>query len=60
MSDLQENYGIFLDGVDNVRASMCENCGGIPQAPWLPYWVYDEFTECTCAANSCCDESEDT
>ena len=31
-----------------VFESMCPQCGGIPQADWLPFWVYDEYAECTC------------
>ena len=34
--------------VEEVEASKCEQCGGIPQADWLPFWVYDEYDECTC------------
>lgn len=54
MSDLQEIYGIFLVGADDVRASMCQDCGGVPQADWLPYWVYDEFHRCTCLRCTLC------
>lgn len=31
-----------------VRESICVNCRGVPQADWLPFWVYDEFDECLC------------
>jgi len=37
-----------LVGQEEVRATMCIVCGGIPEADWLPFWTYDEFGGCTC------------
>lgn len=34
--------------LDEVLDTKCIQCGGIPQADWLPFWVYDMYTECTC------------
>lgn len=31
-----------------VYGSLCQDCGGVPQADWLPFWVYDELDECLC------------
>lgn len=36
-----------------VDDSVCQECGGIPQADWLPFWVYDEFDECLCNQFRC-------
>ncbi len=33
---------------ERVRDTICEICGGVPEADWLPFWVYDEYSECTC------------
>lgn len=38
----------LLIQAEEVSASKCDQCGGIPQADWLPFWVYDEYGECTC------------
>jgi hypothetical protein len=38
---------IFANAQD-VMDSVCPDCGGVPQADWLPFWTYDEFAPCTC------------
>ncbi len=42
--------------MQEVTDSKCEYCGGIPQADWLPFWVYDEYDECTCWVCTECKE----
>jgi hypothetical protein len=33
----------------DVQDSMCQNCRGIPFDEALPFWVFDEYSECKCA-----------
>ncbi len=32
----------------DVLDSMCINCRGIPFDEQLPFWVFDEWSECKC------------
>jgi hypothetical protein len=38
----------LLEINQKVLDSICTDCGGVPQADWLPSWVYDEQSQCHC------------
>lgn len=45
-----KSYSAWLfDIKQRVEDSICQWCGGVPCEDWIPFWVYDDYSECLCS-----------
>lgn len=42
----------------DVLDTICSWCGGVPFDENLPFWVYDDYTECECPSYDEYDEND--